>query len=263
MASKFDPFQSTRIHVRVIRLWLAALAFVVCGIVPTTGHAAVIFFDDFESGAGNWDTAHAFSVQADPGNAANHVLLRNDTGPDWSINSTGIPAAFTATFDLQADLPGSANDQRNVRFSFHLSSPTAQVNGQGGYHLIYLNGFGTDDGFKLLRKNGSFGPETTLGTHYITSPDNLVHDMMVSDDGTGLISVFFDGLPIIQVNDAANYLGANGQYVGVYASTVAQMQTYVDNVRVQDYTPVPEPGSLSLLGMGLLASRARLRRKKQ
>jgi len=220
-----------------------------CSLFVATSHAAIID-DDFESGPGNWDTTKGYAVTPQPGNPTNGVLLRNSTGGKETINSTPIPAAFKATFDLQADMAGNANDQRNVRFLFHLPSPTAQANAQQGYHLLFFNGFGTD-GFRLFRKDGMFGPETTLGQYIIPDAnlDNLIHQIMVSDDGTGMISVLFDGNPIIQVDDSANYVGADGQYVGFYTSTVAQMQTFVDNFLVEDFqapevAPVPEPASV-------------------
>jgi len=242
-------------------------------LVGTQANAAGIFTainDDFENGPGNWITNHGFTV-VDMG--GNNVLARNSSsGLKYSNNSTPLTAGLTISTLIQADLfgpgpgPASGNDQRNMTLAFHLTTPNGiqqQTNALSGYHLTYYNGFGLSNGLTLRRKDVPFGPLTTLGSFQIDDADldNLVHSLMITDDGTGMIEVFWDGVSVIQVDDSANYLGADGQFVGIYSSTNAEMTPYIDNFRV---LVTPEPASIAvwtLLGVaGLLVYRRRRRR---
>lgn len=235
-------------------------AFLLSAWFAVPAQAETIFImDDFEGGPGNWTTDAGFSVVNVSGN---NVLRRTLAGGGLydSFNTTPLPARLKITADIQADLlgpgppPPNANDQRNMTISFHLAQSFSQVNAQQGYHLTYFDGFSNMNGFRLYRKDGEFGPETTLGTFQIDdfALDNAVHSLMITDDGTGLIEIFFDNVSIIQVDDSANYIGGPGQFIGVWSSSNADMSAYIDNVKVTDnpalVAPVPEPASFAVWG---------------
>ncbi len=212
-------------------------------IVASQAASGAFLNDNFQTGTGSWLTTLGFSrFEAGAGN----YVFGNLSGSAVTWNTTPLPAQIQIDMDFTCEVRSNGT---MWYMGFHMGARD-QANVVKGYQLRYMDDWGTaNDGIQLWSKDDYYGNETELGRYNMPLDQDVPHHIRITDNGTGLIKVFWDDMitPKISVNDSANYVGGPDTYMGFFAN--GEMYGYLDNIIVS----VPEPGTLALLGLGGLA----------
>jgi hypothetical protein len=216
-----------------MRRSILAAAFAVT-LAAMPAQAATIFFDDFNAENGgvelfNYSTFANFTV------SNGTVDLLGGGGPFDLLPGNG----------MYVDLDGTTQDAGVMTSGvFNLAA--------GDYQLIF-DMAGSQRGSNDTALITAFG---ALSTNYVTLALTL---------GTGFPFTTFTldftlaAADAVQFSFAGNAGNPGGDNIGLLLDDVR-----LDNVSVVDPTPVPEPGTLALMGAGLLfAAREVRRRRKQ
>lgn len=252
-------------------------------------HAVTVFSDDFEGT--NLATAYT-NVQgflsdteniylvADPNDAGNTLLeIRNFNNA--SLNppvATELRFLSTDTFDIE--------DDATVTLSYDFVSGVVPNNAADSGNIfragIALGGLNNRVDFAFLRNGGDTGTVRILGAAVVSGSFSSLFDVTLPgsvdpvsgefvaaiDTSTGDITVTFGGETINSsytagTGDLQDDLGGTTGY----SVLISQNQnagsflrsTVIDNLTV-DVTPIPEPTSLALVGLGTILLTTRRRR---
>jgi hypothetical protein len=245
------------------------VALIALAAAPSQSFAAIVGFGNFSDFTINKNDAGApISVTIGPGIAS--AITLTDTGDDenrsiFSKTSQQING-FTATFTYQArDIAFAFNTIPGAAFVLHQDPRGASAVGSGGRVgyagispsiavVIGLENQGNPRTLTTVGQNGSIPAAANVApvNAYLGNPI----DVRLVYDGTLLTQSLTDSITghtwsnhYFLGSSMSDILGSSTAYVGFTANTTGGAYQTISNFT---FTPVPEPGTWVLMGMGAL-----------
>ncbi|HEX8525295.1 MAG TPA: PEP-CTERM sorting domain-containing protein [Tepidisphaeraceae bacterium] len=216
------------------------------------------------------------TTENNPPTAANGSILVNNAG---TMSKAAVLTTNSANNELGALYvdTGFSQVSQHLSLSFDFSvldAPTSgtvqpkTLNGSGSVGILFgINVFGTAQGMRFAAaptsaSGGVFAirsaSNTDLQSFFNYNEGQTYHITLAADYSTGKVTTFVDGTPTGSLTFAAPASGVTTQEIFMHlngesgnANSVA-----IDNI----VAAVPEPASLSVLGLGSLAMLGRRRR---
>ncbi len=213
------------------------------------------------------DTPPAWSTDTRGSGSSYSLLFPGDSAGSWAWTGTGsgIPSTYvSSTSAFSVDVWFKTDDiTDNATYPLLAALKTANHSFQivlsvvSSYQGISIGS--ADSHFKQIRTTDIADPEATLA-------DNQWHNLLVTFDGvdataTSSFDIILDGTSRTLGNGGTfAAVSNNGTIVGGTGNAALSFNGLIDDLKVYD-TVIPEPATMSLLGIGGLLALVRRRRK--